>query len=128
MAGHFEIHVADVDQAKAFYGGLFGWSFSPMPGGEAVDYQLIEGAHFVDGLSGALMRRMGDAPEAGAPIRGGTMTFHVADCDGCYAWALENGGAEALPPADYPNVGRAAYVEDGQGNVVGMVTPLEAEA
>ena len=101
---------------------------SPMPGGEAVDYQLIEGPHFVGGLSGSLMRRMGDAPEAGAPIRGGTMTFDVADCDGRYAWALENGGAEALPPADYPNVGRAAYVEDGQGNVVGMVTPLEAEA
>ena len=26
-------------------------------------------------------------------------------------------------PTDYPGIGRCAYVEDGQGNVVGMITP-----
>ena len=126
---HFEIHASDVDAAKAFYGGLFGWSFMPMPGGEEVDYHLIEGADIgMDkGVTGGLMRRMGDAPAKGAPIRGGTMTFDVPDCDERYAWALANGGAEALPPQDYPGVGRCAYVEDGQGNVVGMIK-TEGEA
>ena len=122
---HFEIHVSDVDRAKAFYAGLFGWGFSPMPGGEKIGYHLIEGDGFEDdgGLTGGLMRRMDDAPAPGGPIRGGTMTFEVSDCDDRYRWALDNGGAEALPPEDYPGIGRCAYVEDGEGNVVGMITP-----
>ncbi len=122
---HFEIHAGDVDAAKDFYSGLFGWEFSLMPGGEEVEYHLIDGTDIgMDkGVTGGLMRRMGDAPAQGAPIRGGTMTFEVKNCDERYQWALGNGGAEALPPADYPGVGRCAYVEDGQGNVVGMITP-----
>ena len=124
---HFEIHASDVEAAKAFYTGLFGWAFNEMPGGEEMNYHLIEGADIgvEKPLSGGLMSRMGDAPEAGSPIRGGTMTFAVADCDERYEWALANGGAEALPPMDYPGIGRCAYVEDGQGNVVGMITPAE---
>ena len=126
---HFEIHVSDMDAAQAIYGGLLGWRFSPMPGGEEVGYHLIEGDGIggANTLTGGMMHRMGDAPETGAPIRGGTMTFEVADCDDRYAWALANGGAEALPPADYPGIGRCAYVEDGQGNVVGFITPAAAE-
>ena len=126
---HFEIHAKDVEAAKSFYGGLFGWTFEPMPGAEDMEYHLIEGDQIGMnmGLTGGLMRRIGDAPEKGSPIRGGTMTFDVADCDDRYAWALENGGAEALPPEDYPGIGRCAYVEDGQGNVVGFITPAEGE-
>jgi predicted enzyme related to lactoylglutathione lyase len=29
---HFDIPAADVARAKAFYGGLFGWEFSPAEG------------------------------------------------------------------------------------------------
>lgn len=122
---HFEIHVSDVDRAKSFYSGLFGWTFSPMPGGEDVGYHLIEGADIgvEKGVSGGIMLRMGEAPPAGSPVRGGTMTFEVSDCDERYSWALANGGAEAMPPQDFPGIGRCAYVEDGEGNIVGMITP-----
>ncbi len=122
---HFEIHAADVEAAKAFYGGLFDWSFAPMPGGEAIDYHLIDGQGIGTGksLTVGLLRRPDATPALKGPIRGGTMTFEVADCDERYAWALAHGGAEALPPADYPGIGRCAYVEDGQGNVVGMIKP-----
>ncbi|WP_136637470.1 VOC family protein [Pseudooceanicola onchidii] len=124
---HFEIHVTDSARAQAFYKGLFDWSFTPMPGGEEIGYALIDGAEIGmgKGMTGGMMLRTGPAPEAGSPVRGGTMTFEVADCDKTYAWALDNGGAEALPPMDYPGVGRCAYVEDGEGNIVGMITPLE---
>ncbi len=124
---HFEIHVADIDRAKDFYAGLFGWKFNPMPGADEVGYHLIEGADIGTGkaLTGGMMRRMGQPPAAGSPIRGGTMTFGVANCDDRYAWSLANGGAEALPPTDFPGIGRCAYVEDGEGNVVGMVTPAQ---
>ena len=126
---HFEIHATDVERAKAFYTGLFGWRYAPMPGAEEMNYHLIEGDDIgLDKLlTGGIMQRLGDAPAAGSPIRGGTMTFDVADCDASYAWALANGGAEALPPTDYPGVGRAAYVEDGEGNVVGMIAPAKGE-
>jgi predicted enzyme related to lactoylglutathione lyase len=122
---HFEIHVSDTDQAKRFYSGLLGWRFAPMPGGEELGYHLIEGADIgIDkALTGGLLLRPGEAPAAGSPVRGGTMTFEVMDCDERYAWALANGGAEALPPTDFPDIGRCAYVEDGQGNIVGMITP-----
>ncbi len=121
---HFEIHASDTDRARSFYAGLFGWTFTPMEGGGEVDYHLIDGAGIGEGrtLTGGLMRRVGAAPAPGSPVRGGTMTFEVDDCDARYAWALENGGAEALPPQDYPGIGRCAYVEDGQGNIVGMIT------
>ncbi|GAB4301123.1 MAG: VOC family protein [Roseovarius sp.] len=124
---HFEIHVRDLSQARAFYSGLFGWRFAPLPGGEQVGYQLIQGETVGPGrgLSGAMMRRIGAAPEAGSPVRGCTLSFEVADCDKGYAWALAHGGCEALPPADYPGLGRCAYVEDGQGNIVGMITPAQ---
>ncbi|EAQ01229.1 hypothetical protein OB2597_04475 [Pseudooceanicola batsensis HTCC2597] len=124
---HFEIHVSDMGRAKTFYGGLFGWSFAPMPGGEEVEYHLVEGIAEATAMTAALMRRADAAPAAGSPIRGGTMTFEVDDCDARYGWALENGGAEALPPMDYPGVGRCAYVEDGEGNVVGLIAPLEED-
>lgn len=126
---HFEIHASDVTRAKAFYSGLFGWSFAPMPGGEDAEYHLIEGDQIgmEKGVTGGLMKRMGEPPAKGGPVRGGTMTFEVTDCDERYNWALANGGAEALPPMDYPDIGRCAYVEDGEGNIVGMNTPVEGE-
>jgi predicted enzyme related to lactoylglutathione lyase len=122
---HFEIHVSDGQRARDFYAGLFGWTFAPMPGGERVDYHLISGEGLGDDLTGGMMRRMGKVPAAGAPVRGCTLTFEVADVDRSYAWALAHGGAEALPPADYPGIGRAAYCEDGEGNIVGLITPAE---
>jgi len=124
---HFEIHATDVARAKAFYSGLFGWTFAPMTGAEEVDYHLIEGEEvgMTKGVTAGIMRRMGEAPAPGSGVRGGTMTFEVADCDESYSWALAHGGAEALPPMDYPGIGRCAYVEDGEGNIVGMITPAE---
>ena len=128
---HFEIHAADGAAARAFYSGLFGWTFTPMPipGTEEMEYHVIDGNGIGKdlGLTGGMLRRTGETPAPGSPVRGGTMTFEVADCDERYAWALANGGAEALPPTDYPDIGRAAYVEDGQGNIVGMIAPAQGE-
>ena len=122
---HFEIYVADVEQAKAYYSGVFGWSFEPMPAAGDVEYHLAFGPGCGDAgqLTVGMMRRPDTAHPDGSAVRGGTMTFEVDDCDARYAWALANGGAEALPPTDYPGIGRCAYVEDGQGNIVGMITP-----
>ena len=125
MMPHFEIYAANVEDAKTYYTGLFGWTYSQMPGAEEVEYYLAEGndVGMSKGCTVGLLRRPDSAHPSGSAVRGGTMTFEVADCDATYAWALANGGGEALPPTDYPGIGRAAYVEDGQGNIVGMITP-----
>jgi predicted enzyme related to lactoylglutathione lyase len=127
---HFEIHVTDVEAAKAFYGGLLGWSFEPMQGAEDVGYHLATGPGVggEQSLSVGVLQRPGAAPEPGSPVRGGTLTCDVADCDTSYHWALAHGGAEALPPETYPGIGRCAYVEDGQGNIVGIISPEEGSA
>lgn len=126
---HFEIYVADVERAKSFYSGLFGWEYAPMPGAEEVEYHLAQGPGIGagTGCTVGLLRRPDTAHPAGSAVRGGTMTFEVDDCDARYGRALKNGGAEALPPADYLGVGRVAYVEDGQGNIVGMITPAQGD-
>ena len=130
MPAHFEIHATDVERAKTFYSTVLGWSFEPMPGGEDMKYHLINAPDIGPGhsLSGGLMHRMGDAPASGGPIRGCTLTFEVADCDVTYAKALENGGGEALPPEDYPGIGRCAYCEDGEGNIFGIITSAEGDS
>jgi len=120
---HFEIYAADVGAAMRFYGGLLGWAFSPMPGGEEVNYQLVSGDAFDGSLSAGILTRPDTAHKAGSAVRGGTMTFEVENVDDRYNWALANGGSEALPPNDMPGIGRFAYVEDGQGNIVGILTP-----
>ncbi len=127
---HFEIYVSDVEAAKAYYGGLFGWRFGQMPGMEEMEYYLVEADGIGDGkdLTAGITKRPDKAHPAGSAVRGGTMTFEVADCDERYAWALANGGAEALPPTDFPGIGRCAYVEDGQGNIVGMIAPAGGES
>lgn len=132
---HFEIHATDPARARKFYSGLFGWRFDPLPnveegaekGAEAMDYHLIFGPGLSAEFTGGLMQRMDDAPAPGSPVRGCTLTFEVADCDERYAWALDHGGAEALPPTDYPGIGRSACVEDGEGNIVCFITPVTGE-
>ena len=126
---HFEIHANDVAEAKTFYSKVLGWTFAAMPGGEAVEYQIIKGKG-VGGrnkLTGSMMRLMGAASPAGSAIRGCTVSFEVADVDAAYSTALTIGGAEALQPADYPGFGRVAYCEDGQGNIFGMMTPAKGD-
>lgn len=127
MSAHFEIHVTDMDRAKRFYGTVLGWHFEPMTtgGGDKVAYHLVSGPGIGEGhgLTGGLLRRMDATPAPGGPIRGCTLTFEVSDVDATYEKALASGGAEALPPTDYPGTGRAAYCEDGEGNVFGFITP-----
>ncbi len=132
MAVHFEIHVDDMARAQTFYAKVLGWRFIPMEGAEAeaAGYHLVAAPGIGPGeaLSGALLRRRGAPNAPGSAIRGATLTFEVADVDSAYATALSAGGAEALPPTDYPGVGRCAYCEDGEGNVFGMITPAEEKA
>ena len=127
----FEIFVDDMGAAQAFYTHLFGWTFQADESNadlQSVNYHYVQGPKTIPkGVVIRMMTRPDYSPTPGGPARGGVMTFHVDDTDNAYTWALENGGGEALPPTNYPGVGRLAYVEDGHGNIVGLLTPTPKE-
>src|SRR4051794_41763930 len=62
---HFEIHAADTDRAQRFYTEVFGWGVQNFGG--PMDYRLlITGPDGEAGINGAILKRQGDAPAAGA--------------------------------------------------------------
>ena len=109
MAGelvYFTIPVPDTGAAQAFYGGLFGWGFTPgnVPGG----YQ-ITGVTPPGGLHGG-----GD----GSTPR---VYFGVDDIEAAVARVRELGG-HAGDPQEIAS-GRTAHCRDDQGTEFGLWAP-----
>ncbi len=104
-----EIVTRDADGAKAFYGGLFGWTFRAS--GEAMpDYVEI---YREEQPIGGVFPMKGDE-WAGVP--GHFMPyFAVTDADAAFARAKGLGGTAVVPPTDIPNVGRFSLLRDDQG-------------
>jgi uncharacterized protein len=57
----WEIQVPDLEQAKAFYGGVFGWTFKAWMDG-------YEGIHLNDTMIGGLTRMAGDVAGRGVHV------------------------------------------------------------
>jgi uncharacterized protein len=118
---HFEIHAADIERAKAFYGAVFGWEFPlwmeepPYWGVMTAPPESTE-----PGINGGLMQRMGAAPADGAPVNGYVCTMQVDDYDATHEKIMQAGGTVALPK--YPLVGMAwqGYYKDLEGNIFGV--------
>ena len=118
-----EIVTPDPEGAKAFYGGLFGWTFrgsdGPMP-----DYVEI---YREDQPIGGVFPMTGDE-WAGVP--GHFMPyFAVADADAAFAKAKELGGTAVVPPTDIPKVGRFSLLRDDQGASFSVIAfaPMPSE-
>jgi uncharacterized protein len=105
--GWNELVSPDQDAAKAFYGGLFGWSSDDLPGS-------IPRTSFT---LGGLLIGGGHAPAQGEdPSPRWTVSFGVADADQAAAAVQRLGGTVLLPPMDVP-VGRFTVVADPAGAV-----------
>jgi predicted enzyme related to lactoylglutathione lyase len=109
-----ELMTPDVESAKAFYAGLFGWRGETMQmGGEGPPYtvwMLGEG-----GVGGAMT-----PPMEGMPAYWGVY-FAVADCDATVAQAQELGANLLNGPMDVPEVGRMAALMDPQGAAFSVI-------
>jgi uncharacterized protein len=106
MAGevvHYEIAATDVDRAKGFWEGVFGWSFgdSAMPD---FDYRM---SRVGEGSGAALM-----PGEPGHP----NVYLDVADIDGAIGRVRELGG-EADDKQPVPTHGWFSPCKDSEGNV-----------
>ena len=111
MAGelvHIEIPADDTEQARAFWGGLFGWEFNAFPGGEG-EYHMFR---IGEGSGGAIMT-------ADSGKRGTRTYFDVDDIRASAAQVKELGG-EADDPMAVPSMGWFATCRDPHGNDFGL--------
>jgi uncharacterized protein len=111
MAGHMvhiEIPADDTGQAQAFWGGLFGWQFQDMGGGQGT----------------YLMTRVSD--ESGAAItdmeggKKGTRTYFDVDDINAGAAKVKELGGEADDPQPVPSMGWFSTCRDPHGNDFGL--------
>jgi predicted enzyme related to lactoylglutathione lyase len=110
---HFELNADDPERAARFYRSVFGWQIEKWEGPE--DYWLVTtGPDDAPGINGALTHRMG-------PGIATVNTVDVADLDAVLVRAQEAGGTVALPKMIVPGVGFLAYVQDTEGNLMGLM-------
>jgi predicted enzyme related to lactoylglutathione lyase len=99
-ADYVEFVVRDIAKTKAFYGAVFGWSFT--------DYGPSY-TSFSDGALGGGFTTDG-TPHPGGPL----MVFHVTDLDTALAKVRAAGGSIAKPPFAFPG-GRRFHFTDPDG-------------
>jgi len=104
-----ELQARDLDKARAFYTGLFGWSLKESP-----DYTEIHlGKRGIGGMMES--KAPPGAPSFWLPY------FLVENCDATVGKASASGGAVHVPGTDIPNVGRFAVLQDPQGAAFSII-------
>ena len=115
---HFEIPVDDLDRAQEFYKGVFDWKMNSMPG---AGYVLI-GTTATDekgmpkepgAINGGMLKRTG-------PIKSPVITISVPNIDESLGTVKAHGGKVAMDKFKVGEIGLSAYVEDTEGNVIGL--------
>ena len=105
----------DIDAAKAFYGGLFGWSFDDIQGDLNV-YSVIER----DGRPIGGIVSIDDENVAVASARWLSL-LSVEDVDAAIETLEAAGGSLEVGPRDNPTRGRMALVRDPQGALLVLI-------
>ncbi len=105
----------DMDQAKRFYGGLFGWQFEDVVG-DPVLYSVIH--HMGVPIGGIVPIEDNDLDVASARW---LSLMSVEDVDEAADLVLRSGGHLDREPWDSPSRGRLAVVTDPQGATVVFV-------
>lgn len=119
-----DLGVQDLEAAKTFYGGLFGWSFEDM-GEQFNHYHLIRN----DGaLVGGAMSVAGMTCPEGQPLPSEwSIYLAVDDVDARVTAAMSAGGDVMVPADDIGDSGRMAMVLDGAGSPIGLWQARELE-
>jgi len=106
----YELATTDLDASSDFYGELFDWEISAIPG---VDNYFAASTMNGEGTAGIT------PTEAG--LSGWTVYLWADDVDATLATALENGAKELAGAEDIPGgMGRFALVDDPQGATIGF--------
>jgi uncharacterized protein len=119
--GYFEIQADDPARAMAFYGSIFGWTFTPSTTAP-IPYWEIGDA----GIMGGLLGRPAPVPDPPAGTNAFVCSPEVADFDAAAAAILAAGGAVALPKFAVPGRCWQGYFLDPEGNTFGIFEPDES--
>ncbi|HEX2776169.1 MAG TPA: VOC family protein [Candidatus Acidoferrales bacterium] len=109
---HFEIGCRDTKKTQDFYSSLFDWKFEPM--GPAV---MIQTGEAVAGHINALGHE---------PHHYTIFYVRVDDVQASLDKAKALGGKVLVPPMDIPT-GKFAWMQDPEGNTVGLFKPAKRE-
>ena len=111
-----DLQTSDQDDAKRFYGGLFGWTYDdqPMPQGPVYSMAQIDGDNVA-----AIAPQPPDMAAAGVPPMWNTY-IAVDSVDDAVARAEAAGGRVAMPAFDVMDAGRMAFLLDPGGAPVGL--------
>lgn len=119
---HFELPADDIARAKKFYGSIFGW--------ELEDYPMPDGSQYV-GVRTVAVDEKTRLPKEADAINGGIvprskennmpiLAINVSSIDE-YVKKIEKGGGKVVrPKMNVMDMGYYAYVEDTEGNVIGL--------
>lgn len=111
---HFAIHADDVERARTFYEGVFGWSFHAW--GPPGFYMIATGSDEDPGVRGALQQRQ----EALLPDQGISAyecTVGVEDLAAITSSVEKHGGTVVMPATEIPTVGTMIKFRDTEGNL-----------
>jgi hypothetical protein len=113
--GWFEIYVADMARARAFYESVFGVELAELasPGLEMWAFPMLSES---PGASGALVRMPGFSPGGNGIL----VYFSCADCAVEAAKAAKAGGKVQKEKVSIGQYGFIALVVDTEGNMIGL--------
>lgn len=120
---HFEIHAADPQRAMAFYKKVFGWTFKKFTGSPLPYWLITTGPDDMPGINGGLHPRLGPKPKPDQAVIGYVCTVPVDDLAARLAKATAAGASICKPEMQIPGVGRLAYVQDTEKNILGLLQP-----
>ena len=112
---HFEIQSNKPAELKKFYGDMFGWKITDMPGPSP--YHLVDttsNSHDGHGINGGI-------GGTGGPRSMVTFYIEVDDTDAFLKKIAEKGGKTIMPTTTIPDMVTFALFADPEGNVVGLV-------
>ena len=113
---HWELNTDDADEARKFYGDLFGWTINAIP---EMNYNLVqtESGRGADGD----IQHIEEAP------KGVTIYVEVDDPQAYLDKAVELGATVVTPVTVIPDMVTLAQFADPQGNVFGLVKSEEQD-
>ena len=106
---HFEIRSTDPDASRAFYGELFGWSYTP---GGFAGYTYVDSGTTAGTIPGGISPTQGGEPLV-------TVFAGVADVQATLDRAVELGGRIVQPAQKVPGVTFGLFA-DPQGHIIGV--------
>ena len=111
-----DLQTTDQAAAKAFYSGVFGWSFDDQPMDAGAVYSI---AKIGDGQVAAIAPQSPELKAAGAPPMWNTY-LAVNSVDDATAKVAAAGGTVAMVPFDVMDAGRMSFVMDPSGAPVAL--------